>query len=455
MAMIAGCGTPTATHPTTEARQVGDTYEREVLQQPAWSRNATIYEVNIRQHTPEGTLVAFERDIARLNDLGVSILWLMPVHPIGVKNRKGGLGSYYAAADYKAVNPEFGTLNDLKRMVNTAHSYGMKVILDWVANHTAFDHVWSVAHPEYYLLDSLGQLQPPLGTDWYDVAQLDYNNEAMRLAMIDAMKFWMSEASIDGFRCDVADFVPLDFWEQARAELHQLNPDLFMLAEAENPEHHFKAFNMSYAWELMHIMNDLAVGEKTTADLDAYMQREDTTFVGSAYRMTFTTNHDENSWNGTVFDRYGDAHLAYATLAFTIMGMPLIYSGQEAGNPKALRFFEKDTIEWGDYRYQDVYSRLMRVNREEEALWNGHFGGKFMKVPTTDDSALYAFMRTKNNSSVITVVNLSSEPASLTLKASLTGNYESIFSNQILSNVTNGEFTLEPFGYQVYRRVTE
>lgn len=448
----ASCGTPPAEEATTEVRQIGETHETDVLQHAEWTKNATIYEVNIRQHTPEGTLTAFERDIPRLKEMGVKILWFMPVHPIGVENRKGGLGSYYAAKDYKAVNPEFGTLEDLKRVVNTAHSYGMKVILDWVANHTAFDHVWTKTNLDFYLLDSLGKQQPPLGTDWWDVAQLNYENDSLRTAMIDAMAYWLVEADVDGFRCDVADFVPIDFWERARAELAVIEPEIFMLAEAENPKHHFKAFDMSYSWELMHIMNGIAKGEKNLADLDAYMEREDTTFVGSAYRMTFTTNHDENSWNGTVFERYGDGHLAFATLAFTIHGMPLVYSGQEAGLNKALRFFEKDTIEWGNYPYQDFYTRLLKVNRDEEALWNGHYGGKFEKISTTDDEHLYAFRRTRNESSIVTVVNLSNTARTLTLNTPLEGQYTSIFNTQILSNVTSGEITLEPWGYQVYRR---
>lgn len=446
------CGEPPAREITTEVESIGDTYEREVLQHPKWSQNATIYEVNIRQHTPEGTLTAFEKDIPRLKDLGISILWLMPVHPIGVENRKGSLGSYYAAKDYKAVNPEFGTLEDLKRVVTTAHSYGMKVILDWVANHTAFDHVWSETNPDFYLLDSLGQLQPPLGTDWFDVAQLNYENPAMREAMIDAMKFWVEAADVDGFRCDVADYVPLDFWEAARAELDAAKSDLFMLAEAETPEHHFKAFNMSYSWELLHIMNGIADGSKVLADLDSYMLREDTNFVGSAYRMTFITNHDENSWNGTVFERYGDGHLAFAALAATINGMPLIYSGQEAGNPKALRFFEKDTIEWGDYKYEDFYRKITRVNREEPALWNGHYGGEFIKWNTTADDALYAFQRRKDSSEVVTIVNLSSEPQTVTIQTPIQHHYESIFNNQILSVFTNGEIQLGPWGYQIFRK---
>ena len=451
MLILAACGSePPAKEPTSNAEQIGETHETDVLRHAEWSKDATIYEVNIRQHTPEGTFAAFEQDISRLNDMGIEILWLMPIHPIGVENRKGGIGSHYSVKDYKAVNPDYGTMGDFKKMVNTAHSYGMRVIIDWVANHSAFDNVWVEDHMEYYLLDSLGKLQPPLGTDWWDVAQLDYENQEMREAMIDAMEFWLRDVGIDGYRCDVADFVPIDFWEACRQRLEKVNPEVFMLAEAENPKHHARAFDMSYSWELMHIMNEVAKGEKPLSSIDEYMMKEDTNFVESAYRMTFTTNHDENSWNGTVFDRYGDGHLAFATLAFTINGMPLVYSGQEAGNAKALRFFEKDTVLWGEYAYQDFYTKLLQVNREEEALWNGYFGGDYQRLATTSDEQLFCFMRKKGDSEVITVVNLSNDPQTVSLQQPLESEYRSIFNKQVLSVFTNGELKLDPWGYQVF-----
>ncbi|MCH2198854.1 MAG: alpha-amylase family glycosyl hydrolase [Flavobacteriales bacterium] len=452
---LIACGSePPAKEPTSEAVQVGDTYETDVLTHPDWSHDATIYEVNIRQHTPEGTFKAFEADIPRLNEMGIEIMWLMPIHPIGEVNRKGGLGSYYAVKDYTAVNPDYGTMEDFKSLVTTAHSYGMRVMIDWVANHTAFDNVWTKDHMDYYMLDSLDQLQPPLGTDWWDVAQLDWKgeqkNEAMWNAMTESMAFWLTEANIDGFRCDVADFVPVEFWDQARQALEKVNPQVFMLAEAENPPHHERAFDMSYSWEFMHIMNEIAKGVRLLSAIDDYMAKEDTYFVESAYRMMFTTNHDENSWNGTVFDRYGEGHLAYATLAFTINGMPLIYSGQEAGNNEALEFFEKDTVKWGEYIYQDFYTKLMKLNRENEALWNGHFGGDFIKLPTTADDKIYAFMRKKEEHEVITIVNLSEEPTTVELVEALGSEYRSIFNNQMLSVFTNGELKLDKFGYQVF-----
>lgn len=434
---------------TSEAVQIGETYESQVLKHPDWSKNATIYEVNVRQHTPEGTFKAFEADIPRLKEMGVDILWLMPIHPIGEVNRKGSLGSYYAVQDYKGVNSEFGDMADFQHLVSTAHSYGMKVIIDWVANHTAFDNHWTTEHMDYYLLDSLGKIQPPLGTDWTDVAQLDWENKELWSAMTDALEFWVEEADIDGYRCDVAEKVPTAYWNEARAALDSIKP-VFMLAEAELPELHEAAFDMSYSWEFIHLMNQVAAGKEPLEVFHTYMLKEDTNFVASAYRMMFTTNHDENSWNGTVFERYGDAHKAYATLAFTINGMPLVYSGQEAGNTKRLKFFEKDTIEWGNYPLQDFYSKLLKVNQEEEALWNGHHGGKYSRLTNSEDDRVFSFERKKNGSHIITMVNLSDSPATPVLDEQIQGEFHSIFDNAILSEYTNGKVTLPAYGYQVF-----
>ncbi|MCD4697158.1 MAG: alpha-amylase, partial [Bacteroidales bacterium] len=312
---------------------------------PEWSKNANIYEVNIRQYTPEGTFKAFESHLPRLKNMGVNILWFMPIHPIGEKNRKGSLGSYYAVKDYKAVNPEFGTLKDFKSLVKTAHDMGFKVILDWVANHTSWDNQWIYDHPEWYSKDSLGQMIAPF--DWTDVADLNYDSKPLWDAMIDALKFWVTEADIDGYRCDVAGMVPTEFWERARKELDEIKP-VFMLAEAEQADHHKSAFDMSYAWELHHIFNEIAKGKKTGDDLENYFVKNDSVYPSSAFRMTFITNHDENSWNGTVMERMGKTGLTFAMLSYTLPGMPLIYSGQEVGLNKRLEFFEKDKINW-DY----------------------------------------------------------------------------------------------------------
>ena len=453
-AVLYACGEGKHDH-TANAQVKGHT-ETRVLQHPDWSKNATIYEVNIRQHTPEGTFAAFEKDIPRLKSMGVDILWLMPIHPIGVINRKGGLGSHYSVKDYKAVNPEYGTMDDFKRLVKTAHDNGMKVIIDWVANHSAFDNNWTKDHLDYYLLDTAGKVQPPLGTDWTDVAQLNYENKALWYGMTDALKFWVRDCDIDGYRCDVAEKVPTTYWNEARAALDSIKP-VFMLAEAEKKEHHLKAFDMSYTWEFMHITNEFAKGKKSLTDIDNYMAKQDTAFPRSAYRMYFTTNHDENSWNGTGYERLGNARQVMDVLAFTIGGMPLLYSGQEGGEQypdgKAhrLSFFEKDTVRWNDYKFQDFYSKLLHLHHDNPAMWNGEFGGDFKRIKTSSDDVLYCFSRTKDQNQVIVLLNFSDKPRSVDFISELPqGEFMSIFNSQSLTLFDKGNQELPAYGYQVF-----
>ena len=331
------------------------------VKHPDWSYNLSIYEVNTRQYTPEGTFEAFDTHIKELKDMGVGIVWFMPINPIGEKNRKGTLGSYYSVKDYKGVNPEFGTLQDFKETVNQIHSMGMYVIIDWVANHTAWDNVWVKEHPDFYTKDSLGNFVPPV-PDWHDVIDLNYDNKELWQYMIDAMKYWVEECDIDGFRCDVAGMVPLDFWKTAHAELDKIK-NVFMLAEAEGPELH-EAFDMTYSWELLHLMNNVAQGKKDVQSIRDYFQKEKNQYPPDAYRMRFTTNHDENTWNGTEFERMGEAAETFDVFTCVIPGMPLLYSGQEAGLNKRLDFFEKDTIEWKDSKYKFLYTTSISRKRK-------------------------------------------------------------------------------------------
>jgi len=430
--------------------------ETQILKHPEWSKNATIYEMNVRQHTPEGTFAAAQKDLPRLKALGVDILWLMPIHPIGEVNRKGGMGSHYSVKDYKGVNPDYGNAKTFKTFVDSAHANGIKVILDWVANHSAFDNVWTLQHPEYYLPDANGKIQPPLGTDWWDVAQLDYNQKGLWSAMADAMKFWVKEFDIDGFRCDVAEKVPTPFWDFARASLDSIKP-VFMLAEAERKEHHLKAFDMSYTWEFMHICNDIAAGKKNLNDIDSYMARQDTAFPKNAYRMYFTTNHDENSWNGTGNERLKANRNVYDVLAFTIGGMPLIYSGQEGGeqrtdgSPHRLRFFEKDTVQWNNYPHSALYQKLLQLHHDNPALWNGEFGGKYARIHTGSDETLFCFKRSLGNSEVVVMLNFSDRPSSIDLIDPMEDvNHISIFNDKSMALYTKGKMELPPHGYQVF-----
>ncbi|MFN5418571.1 MAG: alpha-amylase family glycosyl hydrolase [Flavobacteriia bacterium] len=417
---------------------------------PEWSKNSTIYEVNVRQFTPEGTFKAFQAHLPRLQKMGVDILWLMPINPIGEKNRKGSLGSYYAVKDYKAVNPEFGSMEDFKTLVKEAQKLGMHVIIDWVANHTSPDNVWvDQCHQNWYTLDSAGHLQPTIGTDWWDVADLNYNNPEMRVEMIESMKFWLKEANIDGFRCDVADWVPVDFWNSARAELDKIKP-VFMLAEAENPQHHIAAFDMSYGWEFHHVMNKIAKGEKNVSTIHEYFKNQ-AKFPKEAYRMQFTSNHDENSWNGTEMERMGDARFAFAVLAATVNGMPLVYNGQEASLSKRLRFFDKDTISWKKLDLEGFYTKLLNLNKNNQALWNGTYGGELKIISDEKDPNVFAFVREKNGQKVLCVFNLSKTKQTFAYNSDYTtGTYTDLFSGKKVSLKMKGTMKLDPWGYKVY-----
>ena len=389
----------------------------DVLVHAPWSAGASIYEVNIRQFTAEGTLAAFAAHLPRLQQMGVGILWLMPVQPIGVKHRKGGLGSYYAVRDYTAVNPEFGTLTDLERVVAHAHALGMKVILDWVANHTAWDHGWVTEHADWYKKDATGQVHaytfvaaPGAEPEhWSDVVGLDYGQAALWPAMTEAMLFWLRETDIDGFRCDVASLVPTLFWEQARSALERIKP-VFMLAESDAPELHRRAFDMSYDWDLHATLKTLARGEGGPAAVKDWWQRRQTGYPADAYRMNFTSNHDINSWHGTDTGVYGPAFEAMAVLAAALPGMPLVYGGQEGVLDRQLAFFEKDPIAWKGYPLQDFYTRLLQLKKAQPALANGQHGGT-LEWLAAESAAVLAFRRQRDGSGVTVQVNLSNEPA--------------------------------------------
>ena len=382
-----------------------------------WSCHASIYEVNLRQHTPEGTLAAFERDLPRLAGMGVGILWLMPLHPIGVHERKGTLGSPYSVRDYGAVNPELGTLADVRRVVHAAHALGMQVIIDWVANHTAWDHAWATQHPEYYKKDASGKLFPVTFTGgaepeyWTDVIGLDFNHAPLWDAMIAAMAFWLHECDIDGFRCDVAGLVPTAFWERARRELEAIKP-VFMLAEWSEPELHASAFDMSYNWALQDVLRDIAKGRADARALVAYLAAEAQRFPVSAYRMNFTSNHDANAWFGHDAEVYGAAFEAMAVLAATLPGMPLILAGQEAGLHKRLAFFERDAIDWKDRPLQDFYARLLALKATHPALANGQHGAPVQALPTGNE-VVFAFTRRCGDDAITVTVNLSDQPQPL------------------------------------------
>ncbi len=415
---------------------------------PEWAVNANIYEVNIRQYSPEGTLEAFTRDIPRLEAMGVKILWLMPVHPIGEKNRKGTLGSYYSIVDYTEINPEFGDKDDFRNLVETAHSHGMRVIIDWVANHTAWDAVWTETNPEFYATDEDGNFFPPID-DWDDVIQLDVDNRDMWEAMISAMEYWVREYNIDGYRADVAYMVPTEFWIEARERLDAIKP-VFMLAEAEEPELHI-AFDMSYTWDLAQVMRDFGAGNATLADIDTALENNFEQFHKRDYRMVFTTNHDENSWQGSDPDLFGDNFYNFAVFAATVWGMPLIYNGQESGLDQQLEFFERDPIDWGDYRYQDFYATLLDLNSRNQALFNGEIGGYYVKLLTDNDENIFAYKRIGHHEQVMAILNFSDNEESFVFETGDQGEWIDVFEGTSIEVAAT--MTLPANSYLLLERV--
>lgn len=415
-----------------------------------WVKNAVIYEINTRQYSKEGTFNAVTKDLQRLKALGTDILWIMPIHPIGEKNRKKPLGSYYSVKDFKEINPEFGNLTDFKTLVNEAHKLGMKLIIDWVPDHSAWDNPMITEHPEYYKKDSTGKIISPF--DWTDVAQFDYKNAGLRKWMIETMKYWLTEADIDGFRCDVAGMVPVDFWDSCRTELDKVKP-IFFLAEADQPSLHAKAFDMSYDWKLYHIMNSIAKGKKNANDIEKHINWVDSLYPEGSILMEFTSNHDENTWNGTEFERLGNSAQTFAVLAATVPGMLLIYNGQESAFNRRLQFFSKDSIDWGNYSYSEFYKTLIDVKKRNKALWNGFDGGSFQRIKLTDKKNVLAFVRQKDGDKITVLLNLSNKPRTFALQSDIAeGTYKDCFSgNSMLLNKFS-KLTLNPWQYLVLEK---
>lgn len=396
-----------------------------------WKHTTNIYEVNVRQYTREGTFNAFEKELPRLQKMGVKTLWFMPITPIAQKNKKGSLGSPYAAYDYTSINPEFGNLEDFKHMVNEAHKLGFKVIIDWVANHTGWDHVWTKTHPEYYLKDpKTNDFQIASGMD--DIIELDYKNPKMREAMINAMKFWVRECDIDGFRCDLASWVEVDFWQQARPEIEKIKPLFFLgeFDELENPDYG-KVFDASYSWTWMHKTEDFYKKKLPLTELTDLLQKYSAIGDGSM-RAWFTTNHDENSWNGTEYEKYGEMAKPLAVFSATWNGVPLMYSGQELPMlNKRLLFFEKDPIPWnGDYKLDSFYKKLFDLKSNNPALRGGDTNAITKMIKTNAPDKVLAYLRKNGEHEVFVILNLSnSQHLQLQiLDDDIKGKFKSVFS---------------------------
>jgi len=416
---------------------------------PTWANSATIYEVNVRQYTEAGTFKAFEAHLPRLQKLGVKILWLMPIHPISEVKRNGTLGSPYAVADYKGINPEFGNEADFKSLVNKAHALGFKVILDWVANHSGWDHPW-IANKSWYHTDADGNVVPP-NSDWLDVAWLNYKNQDMRRAMIDEMAYWVKTFDVDGFRADVAAGVPTDFWKAANTQLQAIKP-LFMLAEDQSSTSLLDdAFIANYNWELKDLVGAIADGSKDRTVFDAVAANQVFNYPTRSFPMNFITNHDENSWSGTEFERLGDAVSAMAALTFTYPGMPLIYSGQEVGNTKRLAFFEKDLIPGLDVANSTTafYTKLVSLKTKNSSLWNNS-KAKLAPTPGNNNSVI-AYSRTSGVNKVITVINASDKTQKVTLNLTkLNAPYYLFSTGKQVTLKTTLTLTLKPWQYEIY-----
>lgn len=419
------------------------------LQHPDWSKNSTIYEVNIRQYTPEGTFKAFESHLPRLKAMGVDIIWLMPIHPIGVKNRKGTLGSYYSVKDYLAVNPEFGTMDDFKSLVKKIHASGMHVIIDWVANHSAWDNKLVTEHPEWYSKNNEGNFQPTPWYDWDDIIDFDYEQPELRKYMTEALKFWVSETDIDGYRCDVAGFIPVDFWDNVRVELEAIKP-VFMLAEWEDRDMLKNAFDMTYAWTLWNKLREIAKEGKPVGGLIEYMAHDVSTFPRDGYKMTFTDNHDKNSWEGNQYSNFGPSLETCIVFATTVNGMPLVYSGQEAGLDRSLRFFDKDTIIWKNHRNEQLYTQLFDLKHKNQALWNGKHGGQMVRGYNDSQDKIISFYREMNENKVLPIFNFSNETVNVTLNTKFAADtYTELFSKKTYKLQGNDPIELPAWGYIV------
>ena len=445
---------------------------------PEWTYNSVVYEVNVRQFSPEGTFAGVQAQLPRLKELGVDILWLMPIYPIGVEGRKGTLGSYYAISDYKAVNPEFGTLEDFQALVDAAHELGFKLVLDWVANHTSPDNVWLSQKPaDFYERDAEGNTVYEF--DWSDTRNLNYDNKEVWWAQEDAMRFWL-EKGVDGFRCDAASTVPDKFWKAILPKIKADYPQIYMLAEAEdiklmNPR---KTFDAHYSWELHHLLNSMAQGAKSPADLKDFVARNQKCFPKEAFRLSFTSNHDENSWAGTEFEREGAAANACAVICATLPGSQLlVYTGQEIGLDRRLQFFEKDPItDWSDNAYTCFWKKLIELKHQNPALAAGERGGDFVWWEAPEDWV--AFHRSLGDNMVVVLANfghaqapeapaaqadandnrpageavaqpfknLEAEPITMTFN--LPGEYLSVFEDTLITQPT--QITLAPGEFRVF-----
>ena len=420
------------------------------LTQPEWSKDAVIYQVNTRQFSQAGTFDGVTEKLSHIAGLGARILWLMPIHPIGEKHRKGELGSPYAVKDYFAINPEFGDESSLRRLIDEAHALGLKVILDWVPNHSAWDNHLVTQHPEWYARDYKGDFRPSPWWDWSDIIEFDYDQPGLREYMVKAMAYWVEEFDIDGYRCDVAGYVPNDFWRQLRTALDNIKP-VFLLAEWEDRDLHRDGFNMTYAWSWNEAMHDIAHQKAPVDRLRKYYSWNERAWPRSAYRMTFVSNHDKNAWDGTQHEQFGECLEAAIVLSVLGEGMPLIHNGQEAGESKRLAFFERDPIDWQDHPIGDLYRKLIHLKKRVPALWNGEYGARMLQVPNSLPAQVLSFVRRQDDVKVFVVLNLSADTADVDFHENLyRDEYIDLFEASCTRIPRTDNLSLPPWAYRVF-----
>lgn len=426
--------------------------EKMVLPLPAWLDTSILYEVNIRQYTPEGTFKSFQQHLPRLQKMGVNLLWLMPIYPVSSIKRKGSLGSYYSVASYTEVNPHFGTKMDLKNLIDEAHQRGMRVILDWVPNHTGWEHSWVFSFPEWYTKDPISDtIIHPLQTDWYDVADLNYDQYPMRNEMIRSMLYWIDEFQIDGYRCDVAYKVPVDFWSEVRAALKRRKKPLFLLAESEEAQIlNDQLFHANYAWPFMHLCRDIVAGKKNARDLRNLL-REDSTMSKHGHHIYFTSNHDENSWKGTEKELLGDAAPMFAAMCFVLNGIPLVYSGQEEPLEKKLRFFDKDTIPFKDYHLQHFYQQLCQLRKSHPSLHLSNAKNIDFTLTTQSPDCVFGMIRQTEEETILCLFNLCNQSVTLEVPHRLADEkYLDWSLGKIQKFKMGSTMELQPWDYKIY-----
>jgi glycosidase len=404
---------------------------------------ATIYEVNLRAQSSEGTIQGVISKLEHIKSLGTNIIWLMPIYEQGTVN---SVGSPYSVKNYEKISPEYGTLADLRALTDQAHAMGMAVILDWVANHTAWDHPWISAHPEWYSQNASGQIIIPPGTNWNDVADLNFDQNAMRKAQIDAMKYWVLEANVDGFRCDYADGVPFDFWSEAIAALKSLpKRDVLMLAEGTRSDHYQAGFDLTYGWNyyttLKNVWNGAATSTLTTTN-----QLEYGNIPSGKGKIRFTTNHDESAWDASPMSLFNGKNGAIAASVVTIFsgGVPLLYTGQEVGKTGTTPFFTNSTINWtSNADMLAAYQKLYTIYNNNSAARSSTISAYQLS------NDLVCWKKTNGSSSVLILVNVRNATINATLPPALTGNFNNLISG--ISENLSSALTLTPYAYRIYQ----